>query len=235
MVEESASVPRSEGFELAKLGASVLLGKRGDALATYLDERRSHRFQERLSRLQAELEGQGFSGVQLEERLVESDETQELLEAAATVAVRSRYDEKISYLARVLVSALRGSSGASLDTQWLRVKAIEDLESVHVQALSLLSPSGGTSWRLIRQRAEERGIDHSVFESCIGLLVKVGLVLEKQELELDLEVDIVEPDKGQMPNETSVETWGSEVETQWRLTSLGSEILQELTEASRTL
>jgi len=233
-MSEGQDPNRSEVFELAKLGASLVLGGRGDALAEYLDDRRTCRHRDRLAKMSAALEEAGVSGERLEEEVRAKDETQELFESVVSAAARSRYDEKIAYLGRVMASAIDGTGGAILDGQWLRVRAVEHLEPIHVQLLSVLRTDRGACELFeIRGIAEDRSIDISDFEACMGLLVRHGLVAERVQLELDIDVDIDEPgEPGVMPDETTTNIWRSEAVPTWRLTELGVEIVSALRESS---
>lgn len=226
---------RSEGLEAAKLGLEVMFGARGSSVARYLDKRREDRHRERLSRLAGATHDAGLDDEQLVDRLQEDDPLQELFERVATAASSSRYDEKIDYLGKVLAAAVAGTSAARLDDAWMRVRAVEELEPLHVQVLWLIwnlqpGDSGVSRDRVVRG-AREHGFDSALFEAGVGLLRHHGLLDDIFELDLSIDVTIEEPERGQMPTEASAETFGSEVDTAWRLTQLGTEVLGALAAA----
>ncbi|MEA2704931.1 MAG: hypothetical protein QOD63_2876 [Actinomycetota bacterium] len=224
--------PRSEPHELTKLGLEVVFGGRGKAVAQYLDKRRIDRHRDRLSKLAIATVEAGVSNEELLNCIANDDDLQELFEKVATTATRSRYDEKITFLGKVLANASKRTDPVQLDTAWLRVRAVEDLEPMHIQLLWLIDIANrlwsSTTLRTLERVAESKGIDGAVIEAGIGLLRRHGLIDETTELELEVEVDIVEPDKGELPSDTTVDTSGSEVKITWELTALGAELLREL-------
>ena len=113
----------------------MLLGGRGKSVAAYLDRRRLDRYRERLVRLADATFDAGLSQDELLNTLETSDDLQELFEKIAETAQHSRYDRKIQYLGKVLANAARGTGGDHLDTAWLRVRAVDGLEPMHVQLL----------------------------------------------------------------------------------------------------
>ena len=226
--------PRSEPHELAKLSLEVMLGARGTSVDTYLDKRRNDSHRERIGKLGAATVAAGVDQDELMTSLESDDGLQELFEQVADTATRSRYDEKITYLGKVLANTVKGTGGAQIDSAWLRLRAVEDLEPMHVQLLWLIHVTqpqwGGPARRgKLQNTAERMEIDFAAVEHGIGLLRRHGLVEESPELDLEVDVEIEEPDKtGDPPSETTVDTSGSDVTVGWTITALGTEILEEL-------
>lgn len=145
---------------------------------------------------------------------------QELLEETADVARRARYDQKISYLGKVLANAARGTGGSQFDQAWLRIRAVDTLEPIHVQLLWLINSKPMASRRRLEEQANAGGLDLSAFESTIGHLRHHGLIEERQELELSVEIENQVPAMEGMPSEATADTFGSEATTVWTLRGL---------------
>jgi hypothetical protein len=232
--------PRSGALELANLGLRVAFGSRGEAVAEYLEKRRDDRWRARLARLASAAREAGIDEDTLLDRIEDDDEFQELFETAAETATRSRYDEKIDYLGRVLANAVKGQDGARLDTSWLRIRAVEDLEPFHVQLLWLIdecerevvASAQSVTEGLLRRNAKTVGLDLAAFEASLGLVRRHGLVEEVPELDLDIHVELSGANFGDAPVGADAYADSSEVFVSWKLTKLGREILRELHSAA---
>jgi hypothetical protein len=230
MLEEP---PRSEAHEATKLSLELFFGSRGGAVAKYLDKRRGDRHRDRLEALAKATAEAGIAADEFMERVKGSDSFQELLEETADVARRARYEQKISYLGKVLANAARGTGGSRFDQALLRIRAVDALEPIHVQVLWLINANPLANRGRLGEQANAAGLDLSAFESTIGHLRHHGLIEERQELELNIEVENQVPAMVGVPSEATADTFGSEVTTVWILSGLGSEILTELRDAIR--
>lgn len=165
--------PRSEALEITKLAMTFVLGPRGTAIGTYIDERRADRLRKRVARLGEAAAQAGMQPADLLREIEAGDDVQELLEDVLAVAGRSRYDSKIDYLGRVLANAIKGTDDARLDTARLRLRAVDDLEPMHVELLWLVDSVSEISRRReqfatrggLNRAAKDRGIDLAAFEA----------------------------------------------------------------------
>lgn len=227
---------RSEPLELTKLGLEVVFGTRGAAMSKYLEKRRADRHRKRLHELRDAASAEGMDQDTLLAKLRADDDLQELFEQIAETAMRSRYEEKIKYLGKVLASAAKGTGDARIDTARLRVRAVADLEPMHVQLLWVISltertTSSPVSRSSLEHTAKSLGVDLAAFEACVGLLRRHGLLHESPKLELEIDVEVEEGEKGfytERPIRAEVDTGRSDVEIGWQLTPLGREMLASL-------
>jgi hypothetical protein len=237
-----AAAPSSESGALVRLGMKIALGKRGEYLAEYLDDRRMRRVSHRLARLGEWAQTAGASVDDVVQRVESDDEAAEVIEHIVEVAVGSRYEPKLRYLARCLANFINGGDAASPDLTFAKVSAIEDLEAIHVRLLYGVKhaqdqreasvPRGAFVHASVLQVVEadlvERdgftsgGIPPSSFDAVMAVLTRTGLVAAQAEIDVEVEVDL-DAEGGVAETSPSAST-----RMVYRVTGLGLEVLDAL-------
>lgn len=246
---DGSSLPDSQAGALVRLGLKLALGKRGEYLAEYLDQQGSRRVVRRLQQLGEMAERRGLSGEKLLERVQGNDDAAEFVEEVVDVAGRARYEPKLRYLARCLATALASSDDAIPDMAWAKLQAVRDLDSMHVRLLHAVKstqdrraeaaarrqlfqtkrmralPAGEGVLVENERRSGPGGLPESSFHAVMAVLVRNGLVATEQdvEVEVDVELDIDNAEASASPSTVA--------ETMYRVTGLGLELLEDLSDA----
>jgi hypothetical protein len=232
----------SESASLVRLGLKMSLGKRGEYLSDYLDERSLRRRSRRLEILGEAAENAGLSSEELFVRINSDDDAAELLESVLSSAQRSRYEPKLKYLGRCLATALNSTDDAALDTAWIKVAAIEQMEAAHVRLLNAtrgaqqkrldryprlgspteerLPPVGQGA--LVPRTTQKGAITAATFHSLMAVLIASGLVSTEQEVDVTVDIEIDTDDQTAEGNPSATSN------TLYSVTPLGIELLDEL-------
>jgi len=247
---EPSEPPDSEGAALVRLGLKLGLGERGEYLAEYLDQRRVRRVAIRLKQLGEMAEGEGLSAEALLERVQENDDAAEFVDEVVDVASRARYEPTLKYLARCLATALAFGEDAVLDMDWVKLRAVRDVESVHVCLLHMVKATQDRRAAAVSRRQlfktepepqrpaaesdlveiERRsagGLPESCFHAVMAVLIRNGLVATEQDVDVEVEVELdIELAEANASPSTAAET-------RYRVTGLGLELLDDISEAGQ--
>ena len=130
-----------------RLAADLLetLGIPVTALVDYAEAVRERRARRIALLIRQGAEGSGLTPEQLLARAAEDDLTGDFLEGAATAAAKSRSDEQIAALARVLAVAAAGGDGARADDLHAVLEALTQLGPHEIRALHALEATGPVS------------------------------------------------------------------------------------------
>ena len=230
----------SKGEALVSLALKLGLGKRGEYLAEYLEIQRSQRTSHRLTILGEAAADAGLSADVLLQRVTNDDDAAELLDQVIDTAKASRYEPKVAYLGRCLAAAIATEDAPAIDTAWLRIGAVTDLDAIHVRLLHGIRgaqiqraderprlPSLETSDIPVTEKAitDVSGLGlpgTSAFHTVMAALIRNGLVAVAQAVDLDVELDIDFDDQTFDGDQSATSS------TVYVLTLLGLEVLDEL-------
>lgn len=245
---DPSSLPDSQGGALVRLGLKLALGKRGEYLAEYLEQQSSQRIVRRLKRLGEMAEDQGLSSETLFERVRKSDDAAEYVDEVVDMASRARYQPKLKYLAKCLAAALATADDAIPDMAWAKIQAVRDLDSMHVRLLHAVKSTqerrseaaarrqlfhtepmrslpAGESVLIEHKGRGTAALPTSSFHAIMAVLVRNGLVATEQDVAVDVDVEL------DIDNAEASASPSTVAETMYRVTGLGLELLEDLSEA----
>lgn len=239
----------SLGGDMVRLGLKLGLSKRGEYLVEFLDQRRAVRQQRRLAELGTFAKEAGLESANLVERIEDDDDVQEFVEEVLSVAQTTRSQAKLRYLGRCLAAALSGDD-AAIDTGFMKLAAVQDVEGPHIRLLGLLERAARERVQLdrlplseqanvvanipvSRRRLTRDGFPDSEFDSVMATIVRSGLVAEAPVVEVEVETAVTE-NRGVHTNYEADSDVTVDASTAYRLTLLGLELVDDARSSANT-